>query len=98
MADYTTCGVYIASATSAKDKITKIDAIIAVLEETALKGAGQNDLQQYTLDDGQTKITTIYRDLSSTIKAINDFIALKQIYINQINGRVIRLVDSKNFR
>ena len=98
MAIYSTCSNYISSATDLKDKIARYDSIITALEDAALKGASQNDLQQYTLDDGQTKITTVYRDISSTIKAINDFIALRQICINQLNGRVIRLVDNKNFK
>lgn len=97
MVIYDSAGVYINSVTDAKDKIVRIDAVINALLETAAKAAANDNITEYTLDSGQTKIKTMYRGAASVMASIKAFETLKQIYVNQVNGRVIRLVDSKNF-
>jgi len=89
---------YIASATSDKDKIAKMQAIINVLEETALKAATSQNIDEYWLDDGQTKIKTVYRGMKEIMAGTTAIDTLMQRYINRLQGRVVRLVDEKNFR
>jgi len=85
------------SCTSIKAKITKIDAIISALMDTALKSVMNGDTVEYTLDTGQTKINKVFSTTQSVTKAIKDYEAIRQMYINKISSRVVRLVDSKNF-
>jgi hypothetical protein len=98
MVTYDSADIYISSATTLRAKITRIDAIITALEDAALKGAATGNLTEYSLDDGQTKIKTAYRSMDDVEKSITAFERIKERYINKLNGRHVRLVDSKNFR
>lgn len=94
---YDSAAIYIEIATTLKDKIAKIDAVITALETSALTAAGKGAIQEYSLDDGQTKIRTVYRNAKEVADSISAFETIRQRYINQLNGRMTRLVDSKNF-
>jgi hypothetical protein len=98
MITYDSAGIYIAGATSTRDKITRIDAIITALLTVSLTAASNDNISSYMLDDGQTKINTAYKGVDSVVNSIKAFEGLKTYYQNQLNGRVIRLVDSKNFK
>lgn len=97
MVTYDSAAVYIDTATSLKEKIIKIDAVISALTDAALKAASNEDISEYSLDNGQTKIKTIYKSSASAFKAIEAFERIKQMYVNRLNGRIVRLVDGKNF-
>lgn len=97
MARYDSAAVYIESASSIRQKITRLDAIIDALLTTVLKSAENGDVQEYWLNDGQTQIKTSYRSAKEVLDAVNVFERTKQIYVNRLNGRVMRLVDGKNF-
>lgn len=97
MTVYDSASIYLDSRTSVKDKITAIDAIISALLTTAVKAAAGENITEYSLDDGQTKIKTIRRTSKEIEASIAAFERLKQYYVNQLNGRVFRLIDSKNF-
>lgn len=97
MVEFTTEGLYLESCTTTAAKIAGCDAIIAALMVAAAGAAGNEGVLEYWLDDGQTKIKKQYRSTSSIFSAIKDFTRLKNMYINQVNGRVVRLVDEKNF-
>lgn len=97
MATFDSASIYIDSATTLQAKIVRINAIITALETTALKAAETGNVTEYSLDDGQTKINTMYRSPIEVQKSIDAFESIKQRYVNQLNGRVVRLVDSKNF-
>lgn len=97
MVVYNSAAIYVASATSIKDKIKKIDAIITALYDTALKAAANDNITEYMLDDGQTKIQTTYNGTAAVFNSIKNFEQIKQMYLNQLNGRMVRLVDGKNF-
>jgi peptidyl-tRNA hydrolase len=88
---------YIESKTSLRAKIASIDAIILALMTSALKAATKDGIQEYWLDDGQTKIKTIYKGVDQIWASINNFKRLKIEYQEQLSGgRVTRLVDGKN--
>lgn len=94
---YDSAYLYIESATSLKDKITKINAVIDALMITALKAAASDNITEYWLDDGQTKIKTQYRGAAAIQSSIIAFERIKQMYVNRLNGRMFRLMDSRNF-
>lgn len=97
MVEYDSALIYLQSKTDAKSKIIAIDAIIDQLLLTAAKGALAEDVTEYWLDDGQSKIKTVRRGVAAITKSIEELEKLKQLYINRINGRVFVLRDSKNF-
>lgn len=88
--------LFIDSATDMAEKVEKIDLIIAALLDLSLTAVGKQDIIEYTLDDGQTKIRTEFRGMSAILKAIDDYEGLRQRYFNRLNGRTFRLVDSKS--
>ncbi len=90
--------IYVSSATEICDKIDRLDAIITALEDVALIAAAKGDISEYSLDDGQTKIRTSYRDALEISKSITAFETIRMRYINRLNGRQVRLVDGSNFR
>lgn len=95
---YDSATIYIDSATTLRAKIVRIDAIIDALITTALRSAASDEISEYMLNDGQTTIKTVYKGTEAIEKSIKAFTSIRQIYINQLNGRMFRLVDSKNFR
>jgi hypothetical protein len=97
MTVYDSADIYIESRTGARAKIAAIDAIIDALLLSAAKAATGENITEYSLDDGQTKIKTIRRSSKEIEASIMAFQRLKQLYINQLNGRVVRMIDGKNF-
>lgn len=75
-----------------------VDAIIDALLLQAADTAGTSNYSEYYLDDGQTRISTKYRSVMDVQAGIFAFERLRQMYLNRLNGRMIRLVDGKNFR
>lgn len=95
---YVALDVNMETCTTLKAKIAKIDAIIDSLLTTALKSVGNGDTVEYTLDDGQTKINKVYSSTASVTNAIQEYEKIRIMYVNRLQGRHVRLVDSKNFR
>ena len=98
MVVYDSASIYIQSSTTLCEKIEKIDAIIAALEDTALQSAGNDNIEEYWLDDGQSKIKTSYKGTDQIFKSIIAFERMRQIYVNRLNGFVVRMVDSRSLR
>ena len=94
---YDSSDIFIRSAADNKAKIVRIDAIIVALEDTMLKAAGTANFDEYSLNDGQVIIKTTYRNTEDVIKSIKSLEAVRQMYVNRLNGRHVRLVDGKNF-
>jgi hypothetical protein len=95
---YDSASIYIESCTSLKAKVVAIDAIIAALLTVALSATENDNIDEYWLDSGQTKIKTKYRGVSAIFVSIQNFEKLKTYYTNKINGYSMRLMDSRNFR
>jgi hypothetical protein len=95
---YSKASEYIASCTTVRARIAAIEAIQEALLITGLKAAENGDISQYSLNDGQTIIQTTYRTAGDIQKSYMSFETMKQLLINQLRGRMIRLVDRKNFR
>ncbi len=94
---YTSADIYITSCKTLQSKLVAIDNVINALMDTMLKAAVNENFTEYILDDGQTKIQCNYRGVAGITQSIKALEALKNIYINMLNGRTVRLVDGKNF-
>lgn len=87
---YCTEKLYIENATSLEQRLERYEQIIEALELQMVNvGAGNSDIEEYTLDDGQVKISTTYRDVNQIAKAIQGFEFLRQKIINKLNGRSV---------
>ncbi len=95
---YDNCGLYIESRSSIREKIAAIDAVISLLFQQMLTAATSENINEYQLNDGQTIIKQVFNGTKQITAAIQALRIMRQDYINQINGRVFRGVDSKNFR
>lgn len=84
-------------ATTIDAGLAAIEAIIATLLAAMAKAAVTSNMQEYGLDDGQTKIKVIYKDLEAMQASFFALQRMKQYYVNARNGRVFRGMDSKNF-
>lgn len=94
MSDFFTCPTfYIESATTLKAKIEKIDTLITALEDAAIRAAAGEEIKEYLLDDGQTRIRSIARSAEEISRSIIGWESVKQIYVNRLNSRVSRAVD-----
>ena len=89
--------MYIKSKKTATERIAAIDQIISVMQDAILDVSGDPHISEYQLNDGQTQIKAVYRDMASIVSGIYALERLKQMYVNQLSGRVIRLVNSRNF-
>ncbi|MCH9620991.1 MAG: hypothetical protein S4CHLAM20_04050 [Chlamydiia bacterium] len=98
MAYFINCSCYLETATSLKDKLKKYDALISAMYTSAEKAALNGDIDEYSLDDGQTKIRNIYRSPEDLIKAIKALEQLRQIVHGKICGNVTVLRDCNSLR
>lgn len=96
-AEYTSAGIYIRSKTTLLAKIAACEAIMDTLLTTVVTAAENNDVDEYWLDDGQTKIKTKYRSSKEVMESYEAVERVRQIYVNRYNGRSVRLIPGKNF-
>lgn len=86
MATYTDFTVYIRCASDTREKIARIDSIIELLEDAELNNAIDAGQEEYSLDDGQTKIKVRLRDITNIEKAIQALIRRKTRLQNMCVG------------
>ncbi len=90
--------IYKNSRQFALEMIKSIDMIIAQLVVAQANASTTANTLQYSFDTGQTKGTVMYRSPNELAEAITKMFAIKEHYVNEINGRSMHLVDGKNFR
>ncbi len=95
MAVFIDCFDFIRCSTNTTDKIARIDAIIVALDDSMLAGALKANIEEYSLDDGQTKIKTVFRDVKSIENAITALERRKNRLINACVGYRYGLQDGK---
>lgn len=98
MAFYTSPRLYIQDADDIKDKITRIDAVISAMIDAALKAASGEEVKEYRLDDGQTKINVISRSSEEIERGIRAMERIKNYYVNKYNGHGTVLRDFNTTR
>ena len=80
--------IYIDSAASLTERVERLNTIIFTLETRMVESGAANAVtEEYMIDDGQTRINTIYRSPEQIAKAIVLYERLKIKAINQLNGR-----------
>ena len=100
--EYDSIEKYVESVSGLEARILRLENIITALEIQAAAGAGSaGKYDEYSLDDGQSKIRTKYRNPQELQAAILGWDALRQKLIARLNnqriGRVVQLRDHKNF-
>jgi hypothetical protein len=93
---YNSEAIFVDSVTENCDKIAKIDLILDALLTSAMVAAGNDNIREYSLNDGQTVIRTEYSGTDAVMKSYRSWESIRQIYINRVNGRMVRLVDGKS--
>lgn len=96
--EFTQLTTYIESKTTIQGRITAINTCIDSIFPLILRSLETGDKQEYLVDNGQSKILLKYRDPLMVTKLITVLEAQKQYYINQLNGRVMRSIDTKNLQ
>ena len=94
---YSSATEYLGTKSSLREKIAAVDAIIATLLTTAATMAEKDYINEYWLNDGQTQIKTVYKGADDVEKSIVAFERLRMMYANRLQGRMVRLMDAKNF-
>lgn len=94
---YFSAADFIYSNTELSGKITAIKAIISALELQALKMTERDGIDEYWLNDGQIQIKVKYKGVYAVQKSILSFQQQLNYYVNQAQGRIIRLRDGSNF-
>jgi len=79
--------VYIEGATGLIDRLSRIESIIEALELRQVAVIGNSDIEEYSLNDGQIQIRTLYKSAESMAKAIMSYEKIKQSILNKLNGR-----------
>ncbi len=90
--------IFIESATTTEEALARVCAIIVALETLAVTSAANEDVAEYWLDDGQTKIKRVYRSTMEISQSIMKWEQVKQIYINKLNGRTFQMVSANEFK
>lgn len=93
MSYYPSIQDYVQAASDLEDKIKRIDDIITALEDAALKAAESIYVEEYQIDDGQSKIKNVYRSVEEIAQTIKGFLSLRQIYVSRLGGNITRLRD-----
>lgn len=94
---YDSAGIYVEGGNSLIDKINRIDQVISALLALMIDNAAAAQYKEYQLDDGQTKIRSVYNSPGDIQASLNALEKQKQMYVNRLNGRVFRLRDGRNF-
>jgi hypothetical protein len=79
--------LYITGATSQFERLERINQIIIALEMQILDNIGNEPITEYSLNDGQVTIRTVYRSVEQMTKAIFALEKLKNKLLNELNGR-----------
>ena len=79
-------------------KIAQLDAIIESLFEVALVSVGNGNMMQYELDTGQSKQKVEYTSPKQVTDAIESYEKIRQLFVNKLSPRQIKLTNYKNFR
>lgn len=94
---YESWGDAVSAAQGVECKLARIENIIDTLLIKMAEVSANSHIKEYQLDDGQTKIRTVYASVSDIQRDINALEKLKHTYKNRAQGRVVRLRDARNF-
>jgi len=90
--------LYIDSVTTTEARLTKVIQIIDGLTDLAVTAASNDDIGEYSLNDGQVVIKTVYRSVDDIADSIFKWERVKNILLGRLNGRVVVLKDARTIR
>lgn len=92
---------YMDTCTALEAKLAAMDTILSNMETAMAAGALTANKQEYMMDNGQTKIEVTYSDFNSLTLAYDRMLFVRDKIMQRLNnnkiGRMVRLVDGKNF-
>ncbi len=91
-ADYMTIEKYVECSSKIIGKVATYDLLIEGLEASILSATLSGQYAEYEMDDGQMKVRIRFRSIDQMIAGMQGLRKIRQDYINQYNGRGIRLV------
>lgn len=91
-ADYMTIPQYIECKSKVLGKIAVYDLLIDGLEKSILEATLSGQYAEYEMDDGQMKVRSRFRSIDQMTAGMQGLRKIRQDYINQYNGRTVRLV------
>lgn len=87
---------YIIDSVGLKARYDRITAIITALENQMLACVSNSDVISYSLDDGQTRISTSYRSADQISKAIDQYEKIRNRIKAELTGTtIVRLADAE---
>ena len=89
--NYMTIQEYFEEKSKLIGKIATYDLLIDGMEKAVLEATLSGHLTDYELDDGQMKCRARYRSITDMTNAMNGLMKLRQMFINQLNGRTVVL-------
>ena len=96
MAIFDSESLYITCSTDAIERLARLKQIIISLDTQMIVAAGDVNIADYSLHDGQVIIRTAYRDPTTIAKAIERFELIYNRLANKCNGTsIISLRDAR---
>ena len=89
---------YIEDADELCTKVDRLDTVINALLTLATTSALEDDVRSYRLNDGQTIINVQRQTVDEIMNSIRKLELVRNMYINRINGRGMRLTNHEDTR
>lgn len=95
---YPSFRAYFEDADDLCDKVDRLGQIIDAQLTLAATSGLEDDVKEYRLNDGQTIINVTRRSVEEIMNTIRKLQLIRNAYINQINGRGMRLTNHEDTR
>lgn len=94
--------LYLTDAKTLEERIYRIEKLIDAMLLSTLNVVDNDDynpnVSEYQLNDGQMTVKTVYKSNNDVFKSIEVLEKTKQMYMNQLNGRMVSLRDIRSLR
>lgn len=88
---------YVIDSPNLKARYDRLSQIITALENQQLAMVGKSGTLKYSLNDGQTMISTEYRSSAEIAAAITEYEKIRNRVLSELTGtRVKRLADAES--
>jgi len=79
---------YIQSKPTLDAKIAAIESLIDAMILNSIEAVDNSGTASYSMDDGQMKVTTMYRSVKEITQGVRALEQMLQMYINRRNGHI----------
>lgn len=91
---------YLTDAPTLENRIKRIDQLIDAMILSTLNVVSGDDynpnVSEYQLNDGQMTVRTLYKTNNDVFDSVKQLEQMKQMYMNQLNGRVMTMRDIRS--